>query len=123
MRRYGDLYCADIKVLPKSWGKALQAAGLDPMEHKKRRGRWKRKQAEAWVRKRIDKGLSVLARDVPRDLRGFVVDALKTNWTQFVESLGIPYPGIKKRRDWSSDALIAEIRRWAAEGHPTNPKS
>ena len=123
MRRYGALYCAAIKLFPKSWGKALQAAGFDPFEHKKRRGRWKKKQAEAWVRKRIDKGLSLVAGDVPRDLRYFVHDALKMNWTSYVESFGIPYPGIKKRRDWTKDTLVEEIRRWAAEGHRTNRKS
>jgi hypothetical protein len=122
-RRYGDLYSAALKLFPRSWGKALQAAGFDPFEHKKRRGRWKRKQAEAWVRKRIDKGLSLLARDVPRDLRYFVVDALKTNWTDFVESFGIPYPGTKKRRDWSKETVLDEIHRWAAEGHCTNHSS
>ena len=122
-RRYGDLYRAAIKLFPSSWGKALQAAGFDPFEHKKRRGRWTRKQAEAWVRKRIDKSRSLLAGDSPRDLRQFVRDALKTTWTEFIESFGIPYPGIKKRRDWSRELVLEEIRRWAAEGHRTNRKS
>jgi len=41
-------------------------------------------------------------------------------WTDFVESLGIPYPGIKKRRDWTRAALLSEIQRWQAEGNPLN---
>src|SRR5258708_18533815 len=98
MRRYGDLYCAAIKVFPKSWGKALQAAGLDPMEHKKRRGRWEKKQAEGWGRKRIDKGPSGFARGRPRGLRALLVDALKTNTTQFVAPLRVPHPAVKQQR-------------------------
>ena len=123
MSRYGDLYSAAIKLFPRSWGKALQAAGFDPVEHKRRRGRWNRKLAVAWVQKRIDKGLPVLARDAPSDLQQFVRMILKKPWTDFVESFGIPYPGVKKRRDWSKETLLDEIRRWAAEGHRTNRRT
>ena len=45
---------------------------------------------------------------------------LGMRWSEFVESLGIPYPGVKPRRDWSAEAVLSEIRRWHAEGHHTN---
>ncbi len=40
-------------------------------------------------------------------------------WTEFLDSLGITYPAIRKRR-WTKKKLLAEIRRWKAEGHPMN---
>ncbi len=123
MRHHGDLHRAALKLFPSSWNKALQAAGFDPLEHKKRKGRWTKKKAEAWVRQRIDKSRSLLAGDAPRDLHDFVRSALKSSWTDYIESFGVPYPGIKKRRDWSKDLVLSEIQRWAAEGHRTNRKS
>src|SRR5205823_1615754 len=41
---YSSLHGAAIKKhFPSSWAKALQAAGLDPGEHKKPRGKWDKK--------------------------------------------------------------------------------
>jgi hypothetical protein len=37
-----------------------------------------------------------------------------------VESLGLPFPGIRKRRDWTKQKLLEEIRQWKAEGHRLN---
>jgi len=34
---------------------------------------------------------SLVVRDVPLDLKGFVWQTLKTGWADFVESAGIPY--------------------------------
>jgi hypothetical protein len=101
---------------------ALRAAGLDPDERKKPRGPWTRVKAEDWVRRRVVKGVSILARDAPRDLLGFVSRRLGASWTGFVESLGVPYPGIKKRRDWTAAGVVSEIRRWEAEGYPLRYK-
>jgi hypothetical protein len=115
-----SLYTAAIKRFPSSWGKALQAADIDPKEHKTPRGRWDRPRAEAWVRSRAAKGRSLLARAVPDDLVGFVHRRLQTGWGEFVESLGLPYPGIKKCRDWTKKKLLEEIRRWKRAGHRLN---
>ena len=108
------------KRFPRSWAKALKAAGLDPAEHKLPRGRWNRQRAAEWVRKRAAKKRSLLARGAPRDLLGFVHRRLKTNWPDFVESLGFTYPGIKKRRDWTRQKLLEEIRRRKSGGHRLN---
>ena len=81
------------------------------------RGRWTKAKAEEWVRRRAAEGRSILARDAPCDLLDFVWRRLGTGWTGFVESLGIPYPGVKKRRDWTEAKVLSEIRRWKAEGH------
>ena len=111
---------AAMKKFPHSWAKALRASGIDPDEHKKPRGSWNRERAAEWVRKRAAKGKSLLRRASPRDLFAFVHNHLRTSWGEFVESLGFPFPGIRKRRDWSKQKLLEEIRRWKAEGHRLN---
>jgi hypothetical protein len=117
---HAALFTAAVKQFPRSWAKALRAAGYDPDEHKLPRGRWDGKGAAEWVRKSHSMGKSILARDAPRDLVDFVHNRLRTGWTDFVETIGIPYPGIKKRRDWSKRLLLSEIRRWSEEGHALN---
>jgi hypothetical protein len=117
-QHFPKLFHAAIKKFPSSWAKALRAAGLDPDEHKLPRGRWTRAKAEDWVRRRFAKGGSILARDAPSDLTGFVSKRLRTGWIGFVEALGIPYPGIKRRRDWTRAKVLSEIRRLEAEGNP-----
>jgi hypothetical protein len=114
------LYSAAIKRFAGSWGAALRAAGFDPNEHKMPRGKWDRQRAEEWVRKREAKGRSLLARAAPPDLVRFVHTRIGMPWVDFPESLGIPYPGIKKRRDWTKKLLLSEVRRWHAEGHRLN---
>lgn len=119
-RRYQMLFNVAVRQFPRSWRKALRAAGLDPEEHKTPRGKWNRQGAEGWIRTREAKGKSILARDAPRDLVGFVHRRLGIGWADFVESLGIPYPGIRKCRDWTKVKLLEEIREWKAEGHRLN---
>src|SRR5205814_7873010 len=88
--------------------------------HKKYLGRWDRSKASQWVKECIRKGRSLLARDTPDDLLGFVWNRLATTWTAFIESFGVPYPGVKKRRDWTKKKVLEEIRRLAAERHEMN---
>jgi ribulose kinase len=41
-----------------------------------------------------------------------------SGWADFVESAGIPYPGVKKRQNfWTKEKVLEEIRRWHSEGH------
>jgi hypothetical protein len=120
---YPYLHCAAIKLFPKSWAKALRAAGIDPEQHRMPRGIWTREGAEQWVRQQVANGKPILARDAPGDLFRFVLRRLGVRWTEFVESIGIPYPGAKKRRDWTKQKLVEEICRWHAEGHRLNYKA
>jgi hypothetical protein len=119
-RRFPYLFTAAVKRFPYSWAKALRAAGLDPAAHRMPRCRWDASGAEDWVRRRLATGRPILARNAPRDLHEFVRRRLRKSWTDFVESLGVPYPGIKKRRDWTESKVLAEIRRQKAEGRPLN---
>ena len=56
-------------------------------EHRKRRGRWDRVKAAAWMQRRIETRRSVVARDVPRDLKDFVRVRLKLTWTDMTQHL------------------------------------
>ena len=77
--------------------------------------------AEAWVRKQSARGRSLLAQPLLANSRGLSTGGLHTTWPEFVESLGVPYPGIKKRYAyWTKETLLEEIRRWKAEGHKLN---
>ena len=76
------------------------------------------------VKRRIAQGRSLLSRDAPHDLRSYVRLIMRKKWTDFVESFGIPYPGIKQRRNyWTREIVLEEIRRWKEEGHPTHFKA
>jgi hypothetical protein len=119
-RYYHFLHSIAVMRFPYSWRKALRAAGLDPDEYQIPRGRWDRSKAEDWVRKRFANKRSILARDVPRDIRDFVYRHLGINWPQFLQTLGIQYPGVERRSDWTKRKLIEEIRRWNAEGNRVN---
>jgi hypothetical protein len=120
-RHYPTLHNVAVRKFPSSWGKALRAAGFNPDQHKRLRGRWTWPKAEEWVKQHAAKRKSILARDTPKDLLDFVHHR-DQNWTGFVESLGIPYPGVKKRRDWTKAKFLEEMRRWRKEGHPMHYK-
>ena len=123
-QQYPALHNAATKLFPRSWAKALLAAGLNPDDHKMPRCVWNRTSAEDWIRRRAAAKESILTRDVPRDLRHFVNKYMGTGWAEFVEAVtGAPYPGIKKRLDWTKDKVLAEIRRLKAEGQPLNSRA
>jgi hypothetical protein len=117
------LFNAAVNHFPRSWAKALQAAGIDAAAHKTSRGRWDRERAARWVRSQAAKRRSLLARAAPRHLLTFVRRRLRTSWADFVESLGVPYPGIRKRYGWTEPGLLEEIRRWQTAGHQLNYRS
>jgi hypothetical protein len=122
LEHHPQLHNAALNRFGRSWSKALRAAGLDPAAHRMSRRIWDRESAAQWVRKRAGKAKLLLASSAPPDLVRFVHRYLG-GWADFIESLGIPYPGIKKRRDWTKRKLVEEMRRWHAEGHRLNYKS
>lgn len=123
-RNHSALHQAATKLFPRSWAKALQAAGFDPAEHRLPKGVWNRPVAEQWVRTRAAQKQSLAAHDVPRDLRDFVRRRLEASWSEFVEQVtGRPCPGSKKRRDWTKEKLLSEIRRLKATGNPLTSRA
>ena len=117
-RHHPALAAAARTTFPTSWGKALRAAGFDPTAHRKPKGPWDKAKALRWVLDRCEQRQSLMARDVPAKLKSFVWQTLKIGWADFVESAGIPYPGIRKRQNfWTKEKVLEEIRRWQAEGH------
>jgi len=103
-----ELHGAAIRILG-NWSAALRAAGFDPAENREPT-KWELARAEAWVRKAHAKGRSILASRVPSGLVGGVARKTGMAWVEFVESLGIPYTGQRKRLDWSDAVVVAEIR-------------
>jgi hypothetical protein len=53
---------------------------------------------------------------VPSGAQARVRRELGLAWSTYVESLGIPYPGPKKRRGWTDETVLAEIRRRRRRG-------
>jgi hypothetical protein len=72
------------------------------------------------MQRRIANRRSLVARDVPQDLKAFVRGRFKMSWTAYVLSFGVPYLGLKRTSDWSKRKVVDEIRRWKDEGHELN---
>jgi hypothetical protein len=98
-KHHPKLHKAALWQFPTSWKKALRAAGLNPKEIQMARTPWDKAKAKAWVRKRYATKKSLASKDIPTDLKNFVKLHMGKCWTDFVESLGIAYPGRKLRRD------------------------
>ena len=113
-----DLYRAGFGLFG-NWGKALAAAGFDPVAHRVPK-KWNLDHAAEWVRKAAKLGRSLIGIHVPSGLYGSVQPKVPGGWPAFVESLGIPYPGQRHRADWSAAAVLAEIRRRRRSGKPLN---
>lgn len=116
-----SLYCAGERICG-NWGAALRAAGLDAQDHKKPR-KWGLRQARDWVAARVKAGLPITTRHVPIGLLNRVRRDTSRGWIAFVESLGIPYPGVRKRWDWTDAGVLAGIRARRRHGLPLNWKA
>jgi len=83
--------------------------------------KWTDAKARAWVLARRAAGRRFATRDVPSGLLGYV-HRTTGSWIAFVESLGIPYPDVRKR-SWTDALVMAELRRLRRAGHPLNLKA
>lgn len=115
-RERPDLFRAAMRRW-RNWAATLRACGLDPQEHRMPR-RWTHARAGAWVLARRAAGRPIATRHVPAGLLGYACRKAG-GWIAFVESLGIPYPGVKKR-SWTDAMVLAELRRLQRAGHPLN---
>lgn len=115
------LYRAAIRLVG-SWGAALRAAGLDPRKHREP-STWSMDRATAWVRESHAAGRDIRSSVVFPGLVAHVAKATGGTWSAFVESLGIPYPGHRKRLNWTDEAVLVEIRDRKRRGQPLNVKA
>ena len=120
-REESEVYGAAVR-LTGSWGAALKMAGLDPVVHRERRG-WEIDRAKEYVRSAHAEGRPIWSTLVPQGLPQRVRRETGMRWADFVESLGIPYPGEKHRLDWSKAAVVAAIRDRRRRGLPLNEKA
>jgi len=101
------------------WTQALREAGW-PGPLGRTRQKWSLDIAAQWVRTRLEAGLPITAGYVPVGLWGRVCREVDGGWTAFVESLGVPYPGLRRRKDWTDEEVLAQIRRRHRRGLPLN---
>lgn len=118
---HSALYRAAIRYW-RGWTRSLRAAGVDPRQHRKPKT-WTMQRAEAWVRARQDAGESVRSSMVPGGIVAFVARETEGTWVDFVESLGITYPGPRPRLDWSDRSVLTEVRKRNKQGLPMNSRA
>jgi len=115
------LYRAAIQHF-RSWTATLKAAGLDTALHREP-SRWSGDRVSAWVRTTHAAGGDIRSSAAPS---GAVMRATRETgrrWSEYIDSLGIPYPGQRKRFDWSDGAVLAAIRQRRRHGVPLNAKA
>ncbi|MAE40170.1 MAG: hypothetical protein CML07_04495 [Psychrobacter sp.] len=91
------------------WGKALQAAGIDPPQHKS----WTKTKVVAAIRERQQKGLSLTS--VWQDDRLLYRGAICRygTWNDALAAAGIQF----ERTKWSKPLILAELNAWRRD-HP-----
>ncbi len=117
-KEHPDLYRA-AHAVAGCWRRALLAAGLRPEAHRKP-SKWSLVRAREWVRTRRAAGQAITFGAVPPGLLTRVRHDTKMGWATFVESLGLRYPGLRKRLDWTREAVVAAIRERRRKGLALN---
>jgi hypothetical protein len=120
-RHHPELHGAAFRTYG-NWSAALRAAGLDPSRHRKGK-KWTVETVAAWVRRTHARSGDIRQVGVPTAAVACVARELGLRWSAFVESLGIPYPGQKKRLDWTKRSVLTEIRRLREQGLPLNDRA
>ena len=116
-----ELHRAAIRLVG-NWTEATRAAGLDPREHREPK-KWCMEHVTAWVRETHAAGGDLRSIAAPAGAQARVTKEAGCTWSEFVESLGIQYPGRKKRLDWTRAAVLAEIRKLRRRGLPLNDRA
>jgi hypothetical protein len=116
-----ELYRAAIRLVG-NWRTALAEAGLDPAQHRVPK-KWNLAHAREWVLEAVREGRPIRPSRIPSGLYGSILKKVPGGWPAFVESLGVPYTGVRHRQDWTNEAVIQEIRRRKREGRALNRKA
>lgn len=104
-----------------NWGRALEAAGLAPEAHR-RRGAWTRQAIIEQIRGLAAQGRP-LSFGAARAARPDLVAAACSerhfgSWERAVAAAGLDYDGIRRRRRWTPERIVAAIKHLHASGGP-----
>lgn len=116
-----ELHGAAIRLLG-NWTEAIRAAGLEVRVHREPK-RWAMDRVVAWVKATHAAGGDIRSIAAPAGAQDRVRSEMGLTWRAFVESIGIPYPGPRKRLDWSDKGVLGEIRRRRRQGLPLNAEA
>ncbi|OYD14481.1 hypothetical protein CH330_08600 [candidate division WOR-3 bacterium JGI_Cruoil_03_51_56] len=114
-RTYPALAYAARKYLG-GWEAAIQAAGLDYSEIRRKRF-WNRKKITERIRELHQSG-KPLHVSVAERLYGGLVGAATMyfgSWRKAVKAAGLDYSKVKRQKDWSKKVIVREIRRLHAQ--------
>lgn len=100
-----------------SWEKAIQAAGLDYGEIR-RKSFWNRKRIVSRIKELRSEGKPLYVSAAEKAYCGLVGAATMYfgSWSRAIQAAGLDYSRIKRQKDWSKKAIVREIRRMHRQG-------
>lgn len=109
-----------LRLFDKSWGRAVQAAGLDPLQIAGRT-RWSREMIISRMRDRVARGLGVRTHQVQADDPWLCGAARRWfgRWDNVLDAAGIDLPRhARKPLKWTRESVIAAIHELQRAGRP-----
>ncbi|HEV3272638.1 MAG TPA: hypothetical protein VGZ93_10705 [Candidatus Methylacidiphilales bacterium] len=100
-----------------SWKDALAAAGLAPEEIYRYRS-WDDESIIAEIRRLKDEGVDLSSKKMDETSNPLIATARRRfgNWGAAVESAGIDYSSVRRRRRWTRELVLQEIRELRKAG-------
>ncbi len=102
-----------------SWEKAIQAAGFDYSEIR-RKSFWSKKKIVSQIRELKAEGRPLHVSAAEKEYCGLVGAATMYfgSWRKAIQAAGLDYSRIKQQKEWSKKAIVREIRRLHRQGMP-----
>lgn len=100
-----------------SWKNALAAAGLSPEEIYRYRS-WDDDSILEEIKRLSDEGVDLSSKKMDETANPLIATARRRfgNWGTAVERAGLDYSSIRRRRRWTRDQILSEIRELKAAG-------
>ena len=100
-----------------SWKDALTASGLAPEEIYRYRS-WDDESILTEIRRLKDEGVDLSSKKMDENANPLIATARRRfgNWGTAVERAGIDYNAVRRRRRWSRDLILSEIRTLRTQG-------